>query len=75
MPKEEESGEKQNIEDAFIREALAINESECLQDILPQVASHAWPIPVIDNDSVYKGVVSKNRFLKTLYKAESSKTN
>ncbi|PID74417.1 MAG: proline/glycine betaine ABC transporter ATP-binding protein ProV [Desulfobacterales bacterium] len=59
-----------NIEDAFIRDCLAVQESENLQDILPQVASHRWPIPVIDENSRFKGVVSKNRFLRTLYRAD-----
>ncbi|THB71559.1 MAG: proline/glycine betaine ABC transporter ATP-binding protein ProV [Desulfobulbaceae bacterium] len=67
-----EPGTTLKIEQAFIKEALAVNESECLQDILPQVASHTWPIPVIDDKSTFKGVVSKNRFLRTLYRAESS---
>ena len=75
LVEESEPGAKLNIEDAFIREALAVNASECLQDILPQVASHTWPIPVIDDNSVYKGVVSKNRFLRTLYRAENSLKN
>lgn len=66
-----EQGQKLKIENAFIKEALAVNESECLQDILPQVASHTWPIPVIDDNSIYKGVVSKNRFLRTLYRNEN----
>lgn len=68
------SGEKKNIENAFIKEALVVKDTECLQDILPQVASHSWPIPVVDEESVYKGVVSKNRFLKTLYRADPEAT-
>lgn len=67
-----DTGVKKKIEDAFLQNALAVKESEYLQDILPQVASHSWPIPVIDDESVYKGVVSKNRFLRTLYKAETA---
>lgn len=59
-----------NINEAFVKEALAVQESESLQDILPQVASHSWPIPVIDKECRFKGVVSKNRFLHTLYRAE-----
>ncbi len=66
--------EKKKIEDAFIKEALVVKDTECLQDILPQVASHTWPIPVVDENSVYKGVVSKNRFLKTLYRTEHNDT-
>ncbi|MBM9512050.1 glycine betaine/L-proline ABC transporter ATP-binding protein ProV [Desulfogranum marinum] len=63
---------KKKIEDAFIKEALVVKETEVLQDILPQVASHKWPIPVIDENSVFKGVVSKNRFLKTLYRSDNN---
>lgn len=72
-----ESGDSRNkkIEDAFIREALAVRDSESLQDILPQVASQPWPIPVIDEESYYKGVVSKNRFLRTLHRAEQDGSN
>jgi len=66
------ANEKLKIEDAFIREALSVQESESLQDILPQVASHPWPVPVIDEESKFKGVVSKNRFLRTLHRAEKT---
>jgi glycine betaine/proline transport system ATP-binding protein len=65
-----ESG-KTKIESAFIPEAKSVNDSEYLQDILPLVASHTWPIPVVDKDNVYRGVVSKNRFLRTLHRAEN----
>jgi len=67
---EKESG-KTKIESAFIPEGKSVSESEYLQDILPLVASHSWPIPVVDEDNVYRGVVSKNRFLRTLYRAEN----
>ncbi len=71
LEKPSDGGEKK-IEDAFIREAVAVQETEYLQDILPQVASHPWPIPVIDKESVFKGVVSKNRFLRALYREENA---
>ncbi len=61
-------GKEKTLEQAFIKEAVAVHETEYLQDILPQVASHPWPIPVINEKSVFKGVVSKNRFLKILYR-------
>lgn len=64
-------GGKSKIEQAFIKEAKAVLETESLQDILPQVASHSWPIPVVDENNIYRGVVSKNRFLRTLYRAEN----
>jgi glycine betaine/proline transport system ATP-binding protein len=64
--------DKPQLESAFIQNALVVRNDESLQDILPQVASHAWPIPVVDENNVYCGVVSKNRFLKTLYRAENN---
>lgn len=65
------SNGKNKIEDAFLQQAKAVLETDYLQDILPEVASHAWPIPVIDENNTYRGVVSKNRFLRTLYRAEN----
>jgi len=59
------------IDVCFIKEAVKVQETDYMQDILPQVASRAWPIPVVDENNIYKGVVSKNRFLKTLHKTDS----
>lgn len=64
-------GEPAKIEDAFIKEALVVQETESLQSILDQVSAHRWPVPVVNAEGKYKGVVSKNRFLKTLYRAEN----
>lgn len=61
-----------NIKDAFIKEAKAVQDSDSMQDFLPAVASHIWPIPVVDENNVYLGVVSKNRFLRTLHRAETA---
>ncbi|WP_419175731.1 glycine betaine/L-proline ABC transporter ATP-binding protein ProV [Desulfosediminicola sp.] len=66
-----EKGNSKKVEDAFIADAEAVVESDYLQDILVKVASHSWPIPVITEENVYRGVVSKNRFLRTLYRAEN----
>ena len=66
-----ESGVKDApIDAAYIKDARAIREDESMQDILPEVASNSWPVPVVDANNVYKGVVSKNRFLKTLHRTE-----
>jgi glycine betaine/proline transport system ATP-binding protein len=59
------------IEDAFLPDATAVLETDSLQDILPLVASHSWPIPVVNEEKKYRGVVSKNRFLRTLHRAEN----
>ena len=47
-------------------------EEDNMQDILPEVASRSWPVPVVSSDNVYKGVVSKNRFLRTLHKSDQN---
>ena len=66
-----ESGKPDNpVSQAFIEDANAVKLEDSMQDILPQVASSAWPIPVVDDRNVYKGVVSKNRFLRTLHRTE-----
>lgn len=62
---------KSKLEFAFLAEGKAVQESESLQEILQQVASHAWPVPVVNEEGIYRGVVSKNRFLRTLYRAET----
>lgn len=59
------------IEAAFLSEARAVLATDSLQDILPLVASHPWPIPVVNEENRYRGVVSKNRFLRTLHRAEN----
>ena len=59
------------IDEAFIPDVKAARVDDSMQDFLPEVASRAWPIPVIDENKVYRGVVSKNRFLRTLHRADS----
>jgi glycine betaine/proline transport system ATP-binding protein len=60
----------QPIDTCFLKKAKQVNVNDYMQDILPEVASRPWPIPVVDDDNIYKGVVSKNRFLKTLHKSD-----
>ena len=68
-----ESGKPDNpISQAYLENGIAVTLNDSMQDILPQVASSSWPIPVVDDQNVYKGVVSKNRFLRTLHRTEES---
>lgn len=62
----------QPISQAYIDDAEPVNFDESMQDILPMIASSPWPVPVINADGVFKGVVSKNRFLRTLHYAEET---
>lgn len=58
------------LSQVFLSEAKAVLVDDTMQDILPQVANSTWPVPVVDADNVYKGVVSKNRFLRTLHRTD-----
>ena len=60
------------LSQVFLTEARSVHQSESMQDILPLVAGATWPIPVVDDDNRYRGVVSKNRFLRTLHKTETA---
>nr|WP_321404714.1 glycine betaine/L-proline ABC transporter ATP-binding protein ProV [uncultured Desulfobacter sp.] len=61
---------KESIEICFLPEVNPVNVDDNMQDILPEVASKSFPVPVLDDNNVFKGVVSKNRFLKTLHKSD-----
>jgi len=58
------------IDQSFVPDVTAAELDDSMQDILPEVASRGWPIPVVDEQGTYKGVVSKNRFLRTLNRTE-----
>jgi glycine betaine/proline transport system ATP-binding protein len=63
------------IDQAFLSGVNTANMNNSMQDILPAVASSSWPIPVVDDQNVYIGVVSKNRFLRTLHRTDKSMEN
>ena len=60
------------IDQCFIDDIPTARMDDSMQDILPEVASSAWPVPVLDEQGIYKGVVSKNRFLRTLHRADQT---
>jgi len=60
------NAESKDVSQAFITEAQPGHTGDSMQDILPLVAERPWPVPIIDNDGVYRGVISKNIFLRTL---------
>jgi glycine betaine/proline transport system ATP-binding protein len=68
---EKNGSAKGNIDGAFLKEGQTVKSTESLQEILPLVASHSWPVPVLDENERYIGTVSKNRFLRTLHRAEN----
>lgn len=60
------------LSQAFLPEAIPVQADDSMQDILPLVASATWPVPVVDENNKFKGVVSKNRFLRTLHRTEEA---
>ncbi|SHJ37775.1 glycine betaine/proline transport system ATP-binding protein [Malonomonas rubra DSM 5091] len=59
------------IPNAYLEEVVAAHKDDSLQDILPKVAAHPWPLPILDDDGRYLGAISKNLFLKTLHRNQS----
>jgi glycine betaine/proline transport system ATP-binding protein len=71
-----ESGAPDNpIDQVFLKGVSTVNMNDSMQAILPAVASSNWPVPVVDDQNVYKGVVSKNRFLRTLHRTDERMEN
>ncbi len=58
------------IDICYLPGAKAVRDEDNMQDILAEVAERPWPIPVVNGTGKYLGVVSKNRFLKTLHKSD-----
>lgn len=56
------------IPNAYLEEVMTANVADSMQDILPKVASHPWPLPILGDEREFRGCVSKNLFLRTLHR-------
>ncbi len=54
------------FEDAFLKNVTPVDVNKSMQDILSEVTTKPWPIPVLNEKNEYIGVISKNIFLQTL---------
>jgi len=61
-----DTGAEDALEKAYIEDVHIAGASDTMQDILPRITENPWPVPVVDEKGVYKGVISKNVFLRTL---------
>jgi len=61
--------EDKDISKVFLEGVVTVQTADSLQDILPVVAANPWPVPVLNEEGKYMGVVSKNTFLKTLHRS------
>jgi len=64
----EKDKSQQLIPNAFLEGVVTAKASDSMQDILPEVASHPWPLPILDEEGKYLGAISKNLFLRTLHR-------
>lgn len=60
----------QLVSNAYIDEVVPAHIGDSMQDILPEVASHPWPLPILNDADEYLGAVSKNLFLRTLQRSD-----
>jgi glycine betaine/proline transport system ATP-binding protein len=67
----EQSKAEHLIQNAYLEEAVTAKGSDSMQDILPEVASHPWALPIVDDDGKFLGAISKNLFLRTLHRNQS----
>jgi len=72
LEKLKEKNPESTLRDAFLPGIKVVNEDDTMQDILPLVAQTANPVPVLDINMKFKGVVSKTRFLNTLHRSGES---
>lgn len=62
----------QVLASAYLPDITPAQMGDSMQDILPEVANHPWPVPVLNNVGEYRGAISKNLFLRTLHRTEQS---
>jgi glycine betaine/proline transport system ATP-binding protein len=55
-----------DLRDLVEADVTPVNASLTMQEVLPQITGNSWPVPVVDDDGVYLGVISRNLFLRTL---------
>ena len=56
--------------DAFLEGVTTVHPDSTLQDVIPHLTGNPWPVPVVDEEGVYQGSISRNIFLETLYRAD-----
>lgn len=64
----------QLIPNAYLDDVVTAHATDSMQDILPEVASHPWALPILDDNGKYLGAISKNLFLRTLHRNQPEET-
>lgn len=61
----------QALESALLEDSLTLAPDTPLAAVIGDVADAAYGVPVVDEDMIYKGVVTKGRLLKALDREEN----
>lgn len=64
----DQSEREPRLTEAYIKDVVPAYTTASMQDILPEVAAHPSPLPIVDENGKYLGAISKNLFLKTLHR-------
>lgn len=62
------------ISNAYLDGVVTAHATDSMQDILPDVESYPWALPILGENDMYLGAVSKNLFLRTLHRSEQETT-
>jgi len=62
----EKDEDRQDISDLFLGGVDPVSAETPLQEILTLVREYPCPVPVVDEENIYRGVVSRNCFLQTI---------
>jgi len=65
-----DGGGGKDLSPAFLPDTETVKAEASMQDVLPEVTSHPWPVPVLDDGGKYIGAISKNVFLRTLQRGQ-----
>jgi glycine betaine/proline transport system ATP-binding protein len=68
-------GDNAALANAFIPEAQSVHIDSTMQEVIPYLTDSPWPVPVVDDDGLYKGAISKNIFLETLYRVDPTEAD
>jgi glycine betaine/proline transport system ATP-binding protein len=66
----EQENSSLTLADAYLQDVRTIGLDDLLTDIQPVVAVSPCPVPVLNDEGRFMGVVSKSRFLRMLHKPE-----
>ncbi len=65
----------EDIAAAYLEGIEPLREDTILQDALPAVTKYKCPVPVVDENGVFKGTISRRRFLGTLKRDTENEEN